>query len=140
MRGDCRLSPRGLHGAGASAALAACWSHLPSFLTLSPNTRYTCVPFTIIKLTSPTSTAKSKNRWPQATAHHFTEVAPLQSPIRAPYQQTFCCCVACTQRSHPSAPLALVCFVVVFLVQNLYFPPAQVICWNCALRKSGPRG
>jgi hypothetical protein len=66
-------------------------------------------------------------------------VAPLQSLIRAPYQQTCCCCVACTQRSHPSAPLALVCFVV-FLVRNLYFPPAQVICWNSALRKSGPHG
>jgi hypothetical protein len=76
---------------------------LPSFLTFSPNTRYTCVPFTITKLTSPTSTARF-------------------------------------QRSHPAAPLALVCFVVVFLVRNLYFSPARVICWNCALRKSGPRG
>jgi hypothetical protein len=46
---------------------------LPSFLTFSPNTRHTCVPFTITKLTSPTSTARFENRWPQATAHQFTE-------------------------------------------------------------------
>jgi hypothetical protein len=90
------------------------------------------------KINEPT-TSTAENRWPQVTAHHFTEWCRCKASY-VPHTSRHVAAVL-LEPSAPiqrAAPLALVCFVVVVLVRNLYFPPAQVICWNCARRKLGP--
>jgi hypothetical protein len=90
---------------------------IPSFLTFSPNTRYTCVPFTITKLASPTSTARPKIAGPaaQATTHHFTEWRRCKASY-VPHTSRHVAAVLLEPSApiHLRAPLALVCFVIVF--------------------------
>ena len=92
---------------------------LPSFLTFSPYTRYTCVPFTITKLTSPTSTARSENRWRQAAAHHFIEWRRCKASY-VPHTSRHVAAVLL----EPSAPIQLYpLFSFVLLLLHLLFKP-----------------